>query len=184
MEWIYREIREVGRLLFREGLVSARSGNISRAFGGRIFITRTGSNVGALRKEDIISLPLQGSHLLDERASVELLVHRRIIRETGKGSVVHAHPTYTLLISFTGELIEPADSEGKEILGSVPVLELEKPSASEELAKRASEVLKRRPAVVIRGHGVFAADRELHRAYSLLSTLEHSCKILFLKDRR
>jgi L-fuculose-phosphate aldolase len=184
MEWIYREIITVGRLLFREGLVSARSGNISSAFGERLFITRTGSNMGNLQREDIIALPLRGKHLLDERASVELPVHRKIIIETGKSSVVHAHPTHTLLCAFDREKIEPVDSEGREILGSVPVLELERPSASEELARAVSEALRDNHVVVIRRHGVFSAHRDIQKAYSFVSTLEHSCKILFLKDSR
>jgi len=137
--------------------------------------------MGNLMKEDIIKLPVKGRHPLDTRASVELPVHRAIILKTGKNAVVHAHPTYTLLVSYEREEIIPEDSEGREILGSIPALELERPSASEELAETASEVLKGRPAVVVRGHGVFAAARELHRAYSYLSTLEHSCKILFLR---
>ena len=181
MEFIYREIVRVGRLLFEEGLVSARSGNLSRAFGDRLFITRTGANMGALTGEDVICLPLKEEHLLDRRASVELPVHRRIILETKKPAVVHAHPTYTLLLSYDREEIIPVDSEGREILGRVPVLELERPSASEELAREASEVLKVVPVVVVKGHGVFSCAGELHRAYSLISTLEHSCKILFLR---
>ncbi len=181
MEYIYSEIIEVGSLLFDEGLVSARSGNISRAFGNRLFITRTGANVGALTREDIICLPLKEEHILDRRASVELPVHRRIILETKKPAVVHAHSTYTLLLSYEKELIQPVDSEGREILGEVPVLELNKPSASEELAREASRALKDFHLVVVRGHGVFSSADELHRAYSFISTLEHSCKILFLR---
>ncbi len=180
MRWIYREIVEVGRLLFEEGLVSARSGNISRAFGEDIFITRTGSHMGNLSPADIIKLPLREKSILESRASVELPVHRRIILETGKNSVVHAHPTYTLKVAFETDLIEPIDSEGREILRKVPVLELKKPSASEELARRASEFLKDFPVVVIRGHGVFSAHGELLRAYSYISTLEHSCKVMLV----
>ena len=181
MEYIYSEIIKVGRLLFEEGLVSARSGNISRAFENKLFITRTGSNMGYLSREDIICLSLKKEHILDRRASVELPVHRRIILETNKPAVVHAHPTYTLLLSYEKELIQPVDSEGREILGEVPVLDLRRPSASEELAREASKVLRDLPVVVVRGHGVFSSADELHRAYSFISTLEHSCKILFLR---
>ncbi len=182
MEWIKREIIRTGRLLFEEGLVSARSGNLSRAFGNTLFITRTGSHLGSLREQDIVGVPLLGSSILDGRASVELEVHRRIIQITGKSAVVHAHPTYTLCVSFGRKLIEPADSEGREILGSVTVLRLEKPSASEELAIAVSEALKDGHVVVVEGHGVFSAHREILRAYSFISTLEHSCKILYLKE--
>ena len=181
MRFIYRDIIEVGRLLFREGLVSLRAGNISRAFRDWIYITRTGANLGKLTEEDIIRLPLRKKHLLDDRASVELPVHRRIILETGKPAVVHAHPVYTVFLSYEKEVISPVDSEGREILGEIPVLNLFRPSASEELAEEASRVLKSSPAVVIRGHGAFSCAEDLHKASSILSTLEHSCKILFLK---
>ncbi len=178
MRWIYRELITVGRLLFEEGLVSARSGNLSRAFGDRMFITRTGSNMGFLSSYDILELPLRETTILDTRASVELPVHREVILRTGKSSVVHAHPTYTLRLAYETEKIAPLDSEGKEILGEVPVLSLEKPSASEELAREVSSALKSLPAVAIRGHGVFCAHKELMRAYSYVSTLEHSCKLI------
>lgn len=181
MEFIYRDIIRVGYLLSREGLVSARAGNISRAFGEWIYITRTGANVGGLTKEDIIRLPLREGHLLDGRASVELPVHRSIILETGKPAVVHAHPVYTIAVAYEKEVIVPIDSEGKEILEEIPVLDLERPSASEELAEEASRVLRDFPVVVVRGHGAFSCAEDLHRAYSFLSTLEHSCKILFLR---
>ncbi len=184
MKWIVRDIIRVGRLLFEEGLVSARSGNISRSYGENIFITRTGSNMGSLAPEEIIALPLKEKSPLDSRASVELSVHREVILRTGKKSVVHAHPTNTLLIAFGEDYIEPIDSEGREILGRVPVLSLEKPSASDELAEVLSEVLMDRDVAVVRGHGAFAVHKDLFRAYSFLSTLEHSCKILVHALRR
>ncbi len=178
MFWIYREILEVGKLLFEEGLVSARAGNLSRAFGEKLFITRTGSFTGKLSPEDVIVVPLKGSSIIDHRASVELLVHREIILRTGKKAVVHAHPPSGVALSFTREVIKPEDSEGREVLGIVRVLEVRKPSASEELAKAVSETLKDSKVVLVRGHGAFAADRDLFKAYSYISTLEHSCKIL------
>ena len=181
MERVVKEIIRVGRLLFEEGLVSARSGNISSRYRDSILITRTGSHMGNLTAQDIIQLPLKESSVLDTRASVELIVHRRVINLTGKASVVHGHPTYTLLTAFREEAITPIDSEGREILGTVRVIQPSKPSASEELAREVSSVLKGENVVVVRGHGVFSAHRNLLRAYSFLSTLEHSCKILFLK---
>ncbi len=177
MERVIRDIIKVGRLLFEEGLVGGRSGNLSVALGDKLLITRTGSFLGSLTPYDIIEVPLWDESLLDERASVELPVHRRIITVTGKRAVVHAHPPYTVSLSLFEKFIEPVDSEGKEVLGAVPVLELERPSASEELAKALSEALKEFKVVVVKGHGVFSADADIFRAYAYVSTLEQSSKI-------
>ena len=180
MEWVIREILEVGRILFREGLVSARAGNLSYAYKGKLIITRTGSFLGGLTREDLIEVPLEGENLLDNRASVELPVHRRVVIKTGKRAVVHAHPPFTVSLSLFEKTIEPVDSEGKAILGAVPVLDPAEPPASEDLAEAVSEALKTYKVVVIRGHGVFSAAESLHRAYSYVSTLEHSCRVKVL----
>ena len=183
MEWIYREFRRVGRLLFEEGFVSARSGNLSFRWRDKVFITRTGAFVGDLSREDIMSLPLREDSPLSERASVELVVHRSVLLNTARRAVVHAHPPNAVALSFSREEITPVDSEGFELIGRVRVVAPEKVSASEELAEAVLEVLREDKIVVVRGHGVFSADTSLFGAYRHISTLEHSCKILLLKDR-
>ncbi len=183
MEWIYREFRRVGKLLFEEGFVSARSGNLSFRWRDRILITRTGAFVGDLSREDIVSLPLRGESPLSGRASVELVVHRSLLINTARRAVVHAHPPNSVALSFSQDEIVPVDSEGFELVGRVRVVSPERVSASEELAEAVLEVLREDNIVVVRGHGVFSADASLFGAYRHISTLEHSCKILLLKDR-
>ena len=169
MEFVYREIIRIGRLLYREGLVDARAGNLSYTLGDEIFITRTGSFLGDLGREDILRLPLRGDTILDGRASSELGVHRAIVLETSKRAVVHAHPPSCVVLSFYSAFIKPIDSEGRQILGEVYVVE-----SIEEVA----EALKECKVVVVRGHGAFSASASLWKAYSYVSCLEQSCKIL------
>ncbi len=180
MRWVIEEFRLVGESLFREGLVSGRAGNLSYALKDRLIITRTGSFLGDLREMDLIEVPLMGSSPLDERASSELPVHRRIVLETGKRAVVHAHPPCAVSLSLFEKTIEPIDSEGKVILGEVPILDPEGLHAPEEIAGAVAETLKDHKVVVIKGHGAFSADTSLTRAYTYISTLEHSCRIRIL----
>ena len=179
MEFILKEFREVARLISLEGLTYGYTGNLSRLWGDRLFITRTGSNLLNLSDEDIIAIPFQGSSLLEKRASSERNVHRRVLKETGKRAVVHLHAVYTIKLSFLTEKIVPIDNEGREILGEVSVLNVEKASASEELAKKLSEALKDRYIAVVKSHGVFAVGDSLIEAYEKISILENSCKILW-----
>ncbi len=179
MEWILRDILRTGRLLFEEGLVSARAGNLSVAFRDRIFITRTGSNLGDLLPTDVLELPLQGGDPLEERASVELDLHRSIVLETGKRAVVHAHPPHAVALSLLREEIDPPDYEARAVLGEVPLLDpskLPRPA----LIRKTAELLRERKVVLLRGHGVFSAGTDLQEAYSYVSTLEHSCRLTLL----
>lgn len=176
-----KKLIEVGKLLYEEGLVDARAGNLSCRLGDRLIITRRGSHLGRLREEDFIKLPLFDSHILEDRASSELPVHREIYLRTPHACIVHAHPPYAITLSFDLDLIKPIDSEGKDLLGSVQVIP-SYPSGSKDLAIAVAESLKNSKLVIIRSHGVFSVGYDPFHAYSHISILEHSCKI-FLYER-
>ncbi len=180
MRHVIEEILRTGRLLFEEGLIGGRAGNISYAYGNRLFMTRTGAFLSALSEEDILEVPLEGEGPLDERASSELIVHREILKKTARRAVVHAHPIHAVALSSSQEVIKPIDSEGYMILGEVPVISPESVSASPELAREASEALRSARVVVVRSHGAFAVGDTPTEAYSYLSTLEHSSRIILL----
>lgn len=172
-----KKLKRVGALLFQEGLLDARAGNLSVKVGQRMIITRTGSHLGLLTEQSFVLLDIEREGPLDERASSELPVHREIYKRTSKRSVAHAHPPKAVAISFEVERIVPKDSEGKHLLGEVQVIP-DMPSGSLELAREVSKVLKTKRLVVVRGHGVFSADEDPFYAYSHISVLEYSCKIL------
>lgn len=172
-----RKLIEVGKLLYTEGLIDARSGNLSVRLEDNLIITRRGSHLGRLDQWDFIRLPIYGEHILQERASSELLVHREIYKQTTHKAVVHAHPLATVLLSFERDFIEPIDSEGKDLIGRVEVLPAY-PSGSPDLAKAVSHSLMSSKLVVVRTHGVFSADLDPFYAYAHISVLERSCKIL------
>ena len=179
MEFILKEFKEVARLISLEGLTYGYTGNLSRLWGNKLFITRTGSNILNLTNEDIIAIPFQDYSILEERASSEREIHKRVLKETKKKAVVHLHTVYTIKLSFLTDSIFPIDNEGKVILGKVPILSVEKASASEELAEKLSEALKNKSIVVVKSHGVFAVDENLIEAYEKVAILENSCKILW-----
>ena len=168
---------KTGELLHREGLVDARAGNLSIRVDDRVFITRTGANLGTLSPEDIVELPLHERHILEERASSEWIVHREIYLQTPHRAIVHTHPLYTVLISMQWDRIEPKDSEGRAILGFVEVIP-EYPSGSLPLAQAVAQALRVSKLVVVKGHGVFSAGKDPFEAYTLTSILERSCKLL------
>ncbi len=181
MKRIVKNIIDVGQALYREGLVDSHSGNISFKFRDYLFITRRGARLGFLSEADIIKIRLNGSHILKERASSEVDVHIKVLESTGKKCVVHAHPHYTVFLSLKSDIFKPKAWEGKEILKDVKIINLKKPSASEELSSALSEELRERNIVIVKGHGVFSAHNDLYEAYRLISVLEHSCKIATLE---
>ncbi len=177
MHYHIRKLIQVGRLLFEEGLVDARAGNLSVRIGNKILITRRGSHLGNLKDHDFVLLDIDKTSVLDDRASSELLVHREVYIKTQNLAIVHAHPIAVVKLSFKAKRIVPKDSEGKTLLKSVKVIP-NLPPGSPKLAKVVSDILSQEKLVVVRSHGVFSADMDPFYAYSHISVLEHSCKIL------
>lgn len=177
---IFEAFQWVGQDLYYLGLITSHAGNISIRSGERVWITRTGSMLGRLEPEDIVETSLSPRESPHPKASMELPVHLAIYRATSAQAILHAHPPTAVALSLLDEVIVPADSEGGYILGRVPVIAAKNVVASAEVADRASSLLQDHRAVLVKGHGSFAAGGSLEEALKITTTLEASAKILLL----
>jgi L-fuculose-phosphate aldolase len=62
----------------------------------------------------------------------------------------------------------------------VPVLSFEKTVKPGECAEEIAEALTTHKIILVRGHGSFAAGQLLEEAYHYTTTLEESCRLLYL----
>jgi len=174
-----RELIKVGKIAFEAGLTDTHGGNISMRVGNYILIKRSGKMLGYLKEEDFVLTTLKENLQLDRFASMELVVHREIYRANEKAkAILHTHSPFTVACSLKLDTIVPADSEGKLLLGEVPVVKAEKVVSSPEVAQKLSEILKEHPVAVVYSHGPFAAGKTPEEALMFISALENSCKIL------
>lgn len=174
------QFQAVGRDLFARGLVSSHSGNLSIRLGERLWITHRGCMLGCLKEQDLIETGIHKNDRCTPLASTELVVHRAIYKRTPASAVVHAHPAHAVALSFTEQEIVPCDVEGKSLLTKVPVLGWGVDIKPCELAEEIAEALTTHKIVVVRCHGSFAVGQLLEEAYYYTTTLEESCRLLYL----
>ncbi len=167
----------IGKRLFAEGLLVANFGNMSIRSREGFFITRSGSYLD--EPGSAVYTPLEGE--VPKNASSEYRVHRQVYIKTDHQAIIHAHPPYAVTCSFTMDMIEPVDSEGILFAPAIPVVE--GACGSDDLARSVAEALKNSNVVIARGHGMFAAGKNLDEAYVFTSLAEHSCRILILSGR-
>jgi len=177
---VLEEFQWVGRELTARGLLTLHGGNLSLRSGNSIYITRTGSMLGRLVGKDIIETPADANKPPHPLASMELPTHVGIYQGTEARAVVHAHPPSAIALSFELDRILPKDSEGKIILGVVPVIREKQAVASLDVARRAAAYLRKHRAVVVATHGSFSIGRSLEEALSVTTTLEMSAKIVVM----
>ncbi|RDI96462.1 fuculose phosphate aldolase [Meiothermus sp. QL-1] len=184
---LYLAFQQVGADLFAAGLASATSGNFSVRDREGLWITRSGVQKAHLAPEDLLWLPLAPDPERDQGASVERVIHRAVYQRTQATAVVHAHPRHAIALSFHLDTIVPIDLEGQYYFPQIPVVAPKVASASEEAALAVAEALQTHPACVVRGHGAFTRstleepEKALLQAYSLMTSLEEACQVLFLE---
>jgi L-fuculose-phosphate aldolase len=176
---IWAEISRFGKKVIDAGLASSRFGNISILKGDEIFITCSGSMLDELDEDGVAQVGLCSCLEGDGRASSETCVHRAVYSATNHRALIHTHSPYAVVESLLedGEVV-PLDGEGMIFLGSVPIVE--GGFGSEDLAAAVSSALQNHKACIARGHGVFAAGKSLHDAYTAAAMAEHSAQVRYL----
>ena len=171
-----REFERIGKRLFAEHLVGGNFGNISVRNGDEgFFIKRTGDYLDEVH--ELVFVPLEGT--VPKNASSEYRVHRAIYKNADYQAIVHAHPQAAIAASLVMDEVLPEDSEGRMFCPKIPVVD--GAPGTQELADNVACALKSTKLVIVRGHGTFAAGKNLDEAYQFTSLAEHSCRVLALK---
>lgn len=176
-ERIYEQIRDIGRDLYVQNMISSHGGNISVRVGDRIVIKRRGAQLGRLKPSDLIETSIEKNDSGVVLASTELLVHRTIYMTTPALAVVHCHPRTAIAFSLSRDEIVPIDNEASYLLKKVPVVTEEFASGTPEMANKVATALQQYKIIMLRGHGSFATGQTLEEAFHWSSTLEEACQI-------
>ncbi|MEM2214072.1 MAG: class II aldolase/adducin family protein [Candidatus Nezhaarchaeales archaeon] len=177
---IYEVLREYASRIAKRGYVTAHGGNLSIRSGDYMWITRHACSLENLKPEDIVRVPIDKPSSYDIIASTETPVHREVYKKTRNLNVMHAHPPFSVALSYFVDELIPPDSEGYHVLRRVPVVE--GAPGSSTLANEVANGLSKHWAVIVRGHGVFASSKFIDHTYQILCMVEHSAKILYLKN--
>ncbi len=177
---IIQDIIFTGKVLYNEGLVNSHAGNISVRLGDNLLIKKTGKMLGFLKEENIIELPIYEETEDDKYASRELIVHREIYKKTDAKAVIHAHPINAVALTFIlDDYFIPIDSEGELFVGKVPIIQVENPSGSKELAEVVPKTFNKEKTdfVLVKTHGSFIKADSLNTALRYTSDLEYCAKV-------
>ncbi len=182
---MWQEIAKFGRKLVEQGLVSSHFGNISVRVGDYMYITRSGSMLDEITKDDVVRVSVYEPTSLDLIASSEVTAHRMIYQNTSALAIIHDHSPFAVVESLIHremgkDRIVPIDSEGSYFLHDIPIVE--GGIGTERMARNLAEALQQRKAAVVYSHGVFARGSILEDAYVVASMVEHSCKMLYYFD--
>jgi L-fuculose-phosphate aldolase len=161
------------------GYNDSHSGNASVRDGETIWITPTNSCADTLTADELIACTLQQPPA--PGASLDAPLHLAIMKKNPAiNAVLHSHGAYSVAITMNGDDFYPADFEGNLYFKKVPVITIAYERYVVEAAELVSEMLLQYPVTIVRGHGVYAAARNLNLAYKWTCSLEQSAKTCLL----
>ncbi|MFO7653799.1 MAG: class II aldolase/adducin family protein [Candidatus Krumholzibacteriia bacterium] len=183
-----RELVRIGRLMDTRGYVVAAEGNLSARLGGDLFlVTPSGARKGELIEQDLLIVKASGVPRDGARGqpTSEWGLHREIYaRRPDLAAVCHGHPPYAtaraaLRKPLPGDLL----TEIAATLGEVPVAPFAVPG-TDDVARSASSLLERHPALLLANHGAVAAGRTPEEAFQRLEMVERLAQVTFLVEQQ
>lgn len=185
---IKKEICEIGKRIYSQGMVAANDGNISVKLNDNEFLcTPTGVSKGFMTPEYICKVDKDGKVLQANagfKPSSEIKMHMRVYKERPDvNSVVHAHPIYATSFAIAGiPLTQPIMPEAVIALGCVPIAEYGTPS-TEEIPNAVSKYLQYYDAVLLENHGALTYSDSLLAAYHKMESVEFYAKLLYISKQ-
>lgn len=174
---IKQDIVVVLKNLYRRGLISALSGNISVRipYANRIWITPSGVYKAMLKVDDLVKIDLDGNVLEGRnRPSSEWRLHTAIYRARHDVyAIVHTHNLAVLTLDSLGVDIDSSTLiESRYYIKGVAYVPEAEPG-SEELAKLVAEKASVGVnLVILKRHGVVAMGRNLYEAEAAIESIE------------
>ena len=184
MEKNIAEIINASKEIYDKGLVSGKSGNISKRIKGStgdiVAITPTLRSLSDLNEEDIVLVDMDGNVLTNGKPSSEVSMHLEIYkRRSDVNAIVHTHSAYATGFAFSDKKLKRLEGFGEIKNPYLPTIEYEKPGSA-ELAKSAGENIKDTDVLILKNHGVICVGDSLKEAKLFAVFVEETAKTQFI----
>ncbi|HTE86329.1 MAG TPA: class II aldolase/adducin family protein [Dehalococcoidia bacterium] len=138
-----------------------------------------------IRAQDLVVCDLEGN-LVDGPPNIvpcfEVKIHSCIYKaRPDVNSVVHVHPTYTVLLSVLGKDFRPMCAEGSRlVIDPIPVYPRQKIITTDEEGTEVARLLGHGSVELLFGHGAVTAGDSMERSVSSMIQLEHQAHMNYL----
>ncbi len=176
------------------GFMACTAGNVSALLEREpllVAMSPSGVDKGQLKPLDFIRVGADARPLPSDqrKPSDEALLHVRLYQAVGCSAVCHGHPPHAVALSLAAEgAIAVQGIEMQKAFAGTQTHHCERNlpvvANSQDMEELSRAVLAARnatvPAVVVRGHGVYAWGASVREAGRHLETVEFLCRVLLL----
>ena len=190
---LIEEVIRIAKVCYNRGWCFGTAGNFSiRSKIDRMWQSPSARNKGNLQRDSFIPIQVDTGRALEDfittKPSLEMPIHRHIYRaRPGARAIVHCHPPFVVGLSDTwkGSFVRFGGVEMVKALGAPDYSDwVECPVIQNLSVKEMSHLsgldqeLRDAPALILRGHGVYAWGSDPDEALSALEAIEFIAQTL------
>jgi len=186
---VHAAIIEAGLKTVEYSLVDSYFGNISCLHYRILYISQTGASLDELAG-CIDPVPMDGSTSAGITASSELSAHMKIVCLTGRRTILHGHPKFSVIMSmdcnpdkrakcrFKGQCHIKCPE--KRSICNIPIVPGEVGTGPFGLCNTLPQAFEKSCTAIVYGHGVFAAGRhDFSDAFAKMMETENMCHAIY-----
>jgi ribulose-5-phosphate 4-epimerase/fuculose-1-phosphate aldolase len=176
LEQTKQDIVTASHILHRQGIAAAFGHVSARIPGTDTFIFPPRMSPALVRKDNLLVLDVDGDQLCGEdRPNTEFWIHARIYKaRPDVHSVCHVHPPSCIVLGSLGETIRPLHASGAIFKNDVQVFDPVTLIRTRDLGDQVASTLGKHGAMLLRGHGVNVADKDVRRVCVMTLWMEEA----------
>lgn len=173
----FKRLKKYANKLVDSGLVVGAGGNLSMRDGEYMFISPSGFDLKETYDEDWVKVNIDTGEILSELKPSEILMHLECFRRNKDiNAVLHAHPSYSVAVSSTGQEIPAMFPDFPAMVKKVSYIDYVIPT-THVLADAIAEVVADSQAIIMRNHGVLTVGTTMKEAFFYMQLTEEAAKL-------
>jgi ribulose-5-phosphate 4-epimerase/fuculose-1-phosphate aldolase len=176
LEMIKSDVVKASHILHQQGIAAAFGHVSARIPETDTFIFPPRMSPALVRADNLLELDVEGNQLSgDGRPNTEFWIHARIYKaRPDVQAICHVHPPSCVVLSSLGETIRPLHASGAIFRNDVQVFDRITLIRTRELGDAVAGTLGAHGAMLLRGHGVNVADKDVRRVCVMTLWMEEA----------
>ena len=176
LELIKSDVVKASHILHQQGIAAAFGHVSARIAGTGTFMFPPRMSPALVRADNLLELDVEGNQLSgDGRPNTEFWIHARIYKaRPDVQAICHVHPPSCVVLSSLGETIRPLHASGAIFRNDVQVFDRITLIRTRELGDAVASTLGDHGAMLLRGHGVNVADKDVRRVCVMTLWMEEA----------
>jgi ribulose-5-phosphate 4-epimerase/fuculose-1-phosphate aldolase len=176
LELIKSDVVKASHILHQQGIAAAFGHLSARIPGTDTFIFPPRMSPALVRADNLLELDVEGNQLSGEgQPNTEFWIHARIYKaRPDVQAICHVHQPSCVVLSSLGETIRPLHASGAIFRNDVQLFDRITLIRTRELGDAVAGTLGDHGAMLLRGHGVNVADKDVRRVCVMTLWMEEA----------